>query len=67
MERAALSISGRVSGSQTPSDGRIEPELEQDVIGFQRGVGGEFRAPVAVALLKAGEIDCRPALGLFGG
>src|SRR5690606_40270689 len=31
--------------------GRVEPELQQDVVGFQGDVGGEGRAPVAVGTL----------------
>jgi hypothetical protein len=27
--------------------GRVQPELQQDVIGFERGIGGELAAPKA--------------------
>ena len=68
MERTALSISGRVAGFQTPFTRRMEPELKQDVIGFERGVGGQFGAPVAVAL-PAGQPDRRrrARMRLLGG
>ena len=33
----------------------VEPELQQNVIGFQRGVGGQFAAPEALGRLLCGE------------
>ena len=30
---------------------RVEPKLKEDEIGFQRAVGGQFRAPVPIARL----------------
>ena len=30
----------------------MHPELQQDVIGFEGGIGGEQRAPVAVGMLQ---------------
>ena len=33
----------------------IEPELKQNIIGFQRGVGGQFAAPEALRRLLRGE------------
>ena len=46
--------------------GRIQPELEQDVIGFEGGVGAQFGAPVAVALLQTGQPAGGAAHGMFG-
>ena len=43
----------RLGGFQTPFDGRMQPQLKQDVIGFERGVGGQQRAPVAIRVLQA--------------
>ena len=44
---------------------RIEPELEQNVVGFEGGIGAELGAPVAVALLQACEPTGGPADGRF--
>ena len=57
IERTALSISGRVGGFQTPFARRMEPELEQDVVGFERGVGGQFARTSGRRRLQARQVD----------
>ena len=47
-------------------DRRVEPELKKNVIGFESGVGGKLRAPVAVAFLEASQVIRRLAHGLLG-
>src|SRR5579883_167731 len=46
---------------------RIEPKLEENVIGFERGIGRQLRAPVAVTRLQARQIRRRTFGGLYGG
>ena len=55
MERAARSMRSRVGGFQPLFVRLIEPELEQNIIGFQRRVGGQFAAPEALRRLLRGE------------
>ena len=45
---------------------RVEPELEQDVIGFERGVGRQFGAPVTVFGLEASHVSGGAIPGPFG-
>src|SRR4029077_11982987 len=44
-------------------DRRIEPKLEEYVIGFQRRVGSKFRAPVAITFLETSQVVRRLAHG----
>ena len=45
----------RVGGFQTGPPRLMEPELQEDVVGFERGIGGEFAAPEALRRLLRGE------------
>ena len=45
----------------------MKPELEENEIGFERGIGGELGAPVAVALLQIDQRGGRTALGPLSG
>jgi hypothetical protein len=54
-------------GGPDAVDGRVEPELEEDVVGFEGDVGEEFAAPVAVGFLKGDEGVGAAAAGFAGG
>ena len=43
---------------------RINPKLQQDVIGLQGGIGGQIGAPIALGILQGQETVGRPARGL---
>ena len=47
--------------SRRRSIGRMHPELQQDVIGFERGIGRQQRAPVAVGMLQRKKMVGRAA------
>jgi hypothetical protein len=56
-------------GGEAPDavDRGVEPELEEDVVGFEGDVGEEFAAPVAFRLLNGDEGLGAAAAGFAGG
>jgi hypothetical protein len=56
-------------GGEAPDaiDRGVEPELEEDVVGFEGDVGEEFAAPVAVRFLDADQGLGAAAAGFAGG
>ena len=52
MRSAARLILPAIGRIPDAVDRRMQPELQQNVIGFERGVGRQQRAPVAVRMLQ---------------